>query len=403
MGRAYRAWVVVAAGTLAGCPQGEEGAGGGQVTTSPTSDGTSTGTAESSSSTMDTLADATGGGTTAAPVVEIDCAQPPSGAVGADYAHAFALTPASSGASWTADGLPPGVTISPLSGTLSGAPEEAGTFEVTVAVDAADGIGEAVCSIEVAEAVGVDLSALARPCIGPEDALEDFVTGGDGSPLTCSTPSSNGAGARPEAVEVDARTCAITGEPTPDEYGTWVWITTVEQAGARTYVPYCVTQDTPPEGSFEITASLGDNPDALLEPFVGEFTPGEPVQFGGRADPHFEIVGGCGGACFYGFSFFVGASPFGGDCGQENCFSLAPSSVLTDDDGNAIGLQHDMVAYGPEVAANFEGRPFVLPWELTYCIADNGDDCEGNDNILANAGAHAHVSVLMLPQSSGGR
>ncbi len=394
--------MVVTAAVLAGCPQGEEGAGGGQITTAPTGEGT-TSAADGSSSSADTLADATGGGTTAAPLVEVGCGQPPAGAVGADYEHAFGLEPQSASASWSADGLPPGVTISPLSGTLSGTPEAAGTFEVTVSVDASEGVGEALCTIEVAEALGIDLSALARPCIGPDDMLADFITGGDGSSLSCDTPNGNGAGSRPEAVEVDARTCAIVGAPTPDEYGTWVWITTVEQAGARAYVPFCITQDTPPQSDFSISASYGTNADALLEPFVGRFTVGEPVQFGGEGDPHFEIVGGCGGACFYGFSFFVGASPFGGECGQDDCFSLSPSSVLTDEAGNAIGMQHDMAAFGPAVSESFEGRPFVLPWELTYCIADNGTDCDGNDSILANAGAHAHVSVLMLPQSEGDR
>ena len=229
--------------------------------------------------------------------------------------------------------------------------------------------------------------------------LPMLIAGGDGSPVTCDTPMSSGSGTRPDAVTVDPGSCAIEGEPTEDEFGTWVWITEVEQSGARAYVPFCITQDTPAAGSFDVSMRVGDDSDALLAPLLGTFAPGEPLAVGPEDDdPWFEVVGGCGdAACYYGWVFQLGASPFGGDCGQDSCLGLSPSQLLSDDDG-PIGFAHGLHAHGPPVDAGFEGRPFVLPWNLTYCIADNDTACDGSEAVLANAGARLHVSVLMLPE-----
>ncbi len=377
---------------LAGCPSGDAGVGA--PTTASAGVTGSTGGGESSTG-FDTIADGEGGGTTAAPVVEVLCGELPLAAVGAEYDHAFAVDPDGSW-NWTVDGLPQGLTVSPISGSLSGAPEEEGAFELTVAVDGAMGMGETTCTLEVGPALSADLSVLARPCLGPQDALEDLLVGGDGSPVTCSTGTGNGDGTRPEAVTVNEDSCAIEGEPTEDEYGTWVWMTEVEQSGARIHVPYCVTQDTPTEGSFDISMTFGGDAEALLEPLVGTFAVGEPLAFGGEGDPAFLVLGGCGpSSCYYAFNFVVGPSPFGGECGQENCFGLAPSSVVDDMDGNPAGFQHEMFAYGPEVPDTFEGRPFVLPWNLTYCIGETNDDCQ---DVLADAGGRVHISLLMTPE-----
>ncbi len=380
---------------LGACPGADAGIG---ATTSATAGATTTaGDGSEDTTGIDTLADGDGEGTTAAPQAEVRCAEPPSAAVGADYEHAFEVEPEASW-TWSAAGLPPGLSLSPISGTLSGSPTEAGSFAVSVEVQGSGGEGQASCTLEVAPALSVDLEALARPCLGPADALADVLVGGDGSPVTCSTPAGNGDGSRPAGVTVDPDACTIEGAPTPDEFGTWVWITEVEQSGAQAYVPFCITQDTPPAGAFEVTMTADGDPNALLEPRLGTFTPGEPVSFDGGGDPQVVVVGGCGtGACFYGFSFLVGASPLGGDCGQDPCFDLSPSAIVEDGDGNPIGFSHEMFALGPPVPRSASPRPFVLPWELTYCIADNGEDCDGNANIVANAGAHVHVSLLMQP------
>lgn len=390
----WRPWIGLWA--VLGCPSGDAGVGSPSSAGAPTV-GTSGG-AESSTG-FDTLADGSGGGTTAAPSVLVRCAAPPPGAVGGDYDHAFEVEPESSAWTWSVDGLPEGLWVSPLGGTLSGAPSEAGTFELDVMVEGPEGIGEASCTLEIAPALSVDLSALSGPCVGPTDTLADVLVGGDGSAVTCTTPAGNGDGSRPDAVSVDAQTCAIEGAPTPEEYGTWVWITRVAQAGAEVFVPFCISQSTPPAGSFDIAMShLGDDM-ALLEPLTASFEVGEALAFGGEGDPGFTILGGCGpSSCSYGFSFIVGPSPFGGDCGASDCFSLSPSDIAEDGEGNQIGFRHQLRALGPAVGESFADRPFVLPWNLTYCIAANEDDCDGNANIVANANGRVHVSLLMQPQ-----
>jgi len=386
--------VAVGMCVLTGCPGADAGVGA--ATTATPTTGT-TGAAESSTG-VDTLADGSGDGTTAAPTAEVSCGEMPLAAVGADYDHGFEVDPSAGSWTWSVEGLPEGLMFSALSGTISGAPTEEGSFELLVSVEGTGGVGESVCTLEVAPALSADLSGLARPCLGPGDVLADVVVGGDGSALTCSTPMTSGAGTRPDTVEVDAETCAIEGEPTAEEYGTWVWITEVEQSGARTFVPFCISQDTPAEGAFEVTMTFGDDTDALLEPLVGSFNPEDPLAFGGMGDPAFTVIGGCGtSACYYGYAFAVGASPFGGECGQDNCFGLSPSQLVTDGSG-PIGFSHELFAYGPIAPDAFHDRPFVLPWNLTYCIADNADDCDGNEAVQTNAGARAHVSLLMLPE-----
>lgn len=380
---------------VSGCPSGDAGVG--LPTTATAGVMGSTGEPMATSTGFDTIADGTGGGTTAAPVVEVECGDMPASAVGAEYEHAFTVDPEAGSWNWTVEGLPGGMTVSPLSGTLSGAPSEEGTFELTVLVEGSMGTGEATCTLEVGPALTADLSVLSRPCVGPDDTLEDVLVGGDGSPITCENVagSGNGNGSTPDAVTVNAESCAIEGAPTEDEYGTWVWLTAVEQAGARVLVPFCITQDTPAADTFAISMQFGDDTDALLEPLIGTFNVGEPVAFGGKGDPAFEVIGGCGSSsCFYGFNYAVGSSPFGGECGQDNCFGLGPSSIVGDADDNPIGFSHTMFAYGPEVPDSFEGRPFVLPWNLTYCIGATDGDC---DDVLANAGGRVHVSLVMLP------
>jgi hypothetical protein len=379
-----------------GCPSGDAGVGAPTSATAGMMG--STGEAMETSTGFDTIADGTGGGTTAAPIVEVVCGDLPASAVGAEYAHAFAVDPDEGSWNWTVDGLPAGVTVSPLSGTLSGTPTEEGTFELTVLVDGSMGMGEATCTLEVGPALTADLSVLARPCVGPADALNDVLVGGDGSPITCESVagSGNGNGSTPDAVTVNAESCAIEGSPTEDEYGTWVWLTAVEQAGARVLVPFCMTQDTPAPDTFDIAMQLGDDTEALLEPLTSTFAVGETVAFGGEGDPAFTVIGGCGpSSCYYGFNYAVGSSPFGGECGQDNCFGLGPTSIVNDADDNPIGFTHTMFAYGPEVPESFAGRPFVLPWNLTYCIGSSDGDC---DDVLANPGGRVHVSLLMLPE-----
>jgi hypothetical protein len=57
-----------------------------------------------------------------------------------------------------------------------------------------------------------------------------------------------------------------------------------------------------------------------------------------------------------------------------------------------------MFARGPAVPAGFEQRPFVLVWNLDYCIASDGQSCDGVQNIQANGNGHLRFGVIMRPQ-----
>lgn len=390
-------WPLVAAFALIACPSAEEGV---STSASPPNDastgGSSTGTSGSSTLVQEGTGGGTSGGETVDAEVVVGCGDLPVAAVGANFEHAFDVEPSGTW-SWDIEGLPDGLTFSPISGAIEGAPTSEGTAEFVVSVSGSQGEGSTTCTLEIGAALAIDLSALDGPCLGPDDDLADFITGGNGTALSCDTPDGNGDGRRPADVSVGVDSCAIEGEPTVDEYGTWVWITHVEQAGATTFVPYCITQAEPADGSYVVTANVDGDPAAILSPGLGTFAAGDPISFGGNGDPHFEIVGACGGgACFYGFVFNVGPSPFG-ECEQPPCFSLDPNAILTDDDGVSVGMQHDMAARGPAVPRDFETRPFVLPWDLTYCLSAEQGDCQGAKSTQANAGARVHYSVLMTP------
>ena len=107
---------------LAACNNGGDLSPG--VSAGPEGTTTSGGSSSSSSSTtMDTLETEDGSGGTAGLMPEIDCAEPPLAAVGAEYDHELALVD-DLGVSWTwaAEGLPPGLAINPLGGDLTGSP-----------------------------------------------------------------------------------------------------------------------------------------------------------------------------------------------------------------------------------------------------------------------------------------
>jgi hypothetical protein len=93
----------------------------------------------------------------------------------------------------------------------------------------------------------------------------------------------------------------------------------------------------------------------------------------------------------------VGASPFGG-CAVEPCYGLSPSGLIDDANDDPIGFSHEMFALGPEVSSAFETRPFVLSWDLDYCISDDGQTCSGVQNIEANGNGHLRFGVIMLAQ-----
>lgn len=381
------------AGTSPGVSTGLTGSySGGTGDTTQAADSTDTETG------LDTHGSAEGTGTTAGSAHAVDCNDPPLAAVGAAYQHQLQATDFPDSVTWQVEGLPEGMVFSPVTGAVTGAPTEQGTFDIDVTATGSGLVAADVCTLEVAEAVSIDLSGLGAPCIGPDDDVLVYVQGGNGAPVTCHTPGGSGNGTLPNGVSVDEDTCAIVGDP-DDAYGTWVWITEVRQSGARAYVPYCVTELDHTLDAYGITADHSGGADNVLEPAVGTFTPGEPIAWGGEGDPAFLITGPCGeNACYYGFAYTVSSSPFGG-CAEEPCYGLAPAALANDAGGAPIGFTHELFARGPAVAPAFESRPFVLGWNIDYCIAPESNTCSGIQNIKDNGNGRLRFGVVMLPPS----
>jgi hypothetical protein len=356
-------------------------------------------TATDGSTTMGTgtLGSGTGSGGTAGLVAEIDCAEPPAAAVDAEYDHQLALVD-DHGVSWTwaVSGLPPGMTLAPLTGRLSGAPTEEGSFEIEVTVSHPEGDGMGTCTIDVAPRLSIDFDALGGPCVTPDVSIEDFVVGGDGSPLHCTTPGGSGEGRLPTGIVVDPDSCAATGTA-DDDYGTWAWITRVEQSGLRVPVPYCFTIEEQDPGAYTIVGDHSGGTDNALQPAMRTFVPGEPLAFGGDGDPLFVVTQDSAlAAIHFHYAFNVAASPFG-DCGRSDCFGLDPSVVVMNGDGDRVGFSHELWALGDPPPEELEDRPWVFTLRTFYCISDNETDC--NDaNYEANGNGELRFSAIFFPE-----
>ncbi len=374
-------------------------------TTAPpgTTSGGSSGSGGTGSSTGGSTGPATAGtaggssgGTTGGAMVEVDCNMPPLGAVGASYDHTFLASGGAGSYGWTASGLPDGIVLNPVTGQITGKPAAAGSYDVTVTASFGANPpteGMAVCTLDIAEAVSVDLGALGKPCVEMGDDVTGLIQGGNGGAITCSTPAGTFPFPLPAGLSVDPDTCAITGTITETRYGTWAWMTRLEQSGAEAWVPYCATQPTP--GGYTIRVDHEGLMDAALVPATGVFTPGQPIAYGAAAmDPLFTITGVCnGGSCLYGYVYGVGATPF--DAGT---LSLSPVQIVKDMNGGPIGFSHELSISGPAVAAALESRPWVFNLDLDYCLTTTGSECSGAMNIQTNGQGKLEFSVIMSPQ-----
>jgi hypothetical protein len=89
----------------------------------------------------------------------------------------------------------------------------------------------------------------------------------------------------------------------------------------------------------------------------------------------------------FGFKFDVTCSPF------DPPFDLNAVS-------SGIGMTHDLTAIGPAVASGsqFEYRPFVASFEMSYCTSANGADCDVDGaNFDTNAQTQYHYDVVGFP------
>ncbi len=431
-------WGWLGAALVAGSCGGDDDAGGGsysgsatqttQQGTDATTDVTPTTSATDATATATdgstSTATATDGTTTTGPSpLTVDCGAPPSGAQGATYKHQPTAAGGVPGYTWSATGLPPGLMIHPNTGQISGSPTDPGDYVVEITIeDVEKNMAMATCpSIQINDQLAVDYDALFgdAPCIAAGGkTMLDYVSGGDGSKITCAVPGGLGNGVLPSGLTVGADDCAIAGAIAETRYGGWAWIVAAEQAGVRVYAPYCATQTMQAPKAYEIVGSHSGKNDNELEPLVVKFDPGAPLLLDGDADPLFEVTKGvCGDSCFFGFLYQVSQSPLGtGACksDKDGCAGLCPlvadpnqpdgdtqiqCSLLPKMGTPKIGFAHEMWQKGDAPPAEFQARPFVVQWSIDYCLSSTQADCKGKDAILANgSSSNLEFPVIFRPQ-----
>jgi Putative Ig domain len=335
---------------------------------------------------------------------------PPEGAVGADYE--YDLNTATIGgtgtySNWMATTpLPPGLTLDPDTGIISGVAEEPGNTGYPLSISVDDAITGENYTFECAEIhINERLNALglrneALHCIPHTASYDEMVAmlgGGDETTITCNAfsdaggacPMGDGNGRPPPGVTFDAETCTHSGNITGDRRGTWVWMVEIEQSGATTRVPFCASRDLDTFHDITLTANAEQESD--LNPGLLEFDPSMSLAFGNGTHIWDIVDPACNAdpsQCnSFGFKFDVTCSPF------DPPFDLNAQS-------SGIGINHDLTAMGPAVASGsqFEYRPFVASFEMSYCTSAIGADCDVDGaDFDQNAQTQYHYDVVGFP------
>lgn len=341
------------------------------------------------------------------PGAAIDCREEPDdipdGYV--DYAYSYQPTPGGGSAPYSmwSDGgtLPPGLTIDPGTGLISGIPTTVGTYNVTLSVT--DSSGQVITTdcgvLEIQKGISVDtdglLGAFPDGCVSYGATLQDLIADGvvlpiqgDNSPITCALLPGRGNGSRnfdgdantpdtfPPGIAVNTDTCELTGTVDPKlRFGIYTWITTLEQSGTRAYLPYCAPQDQQAGTAYPMIREDGGVDKTLSPGHVILGANDNMITYGTMVpDPKVTVTynQACAGACYYAYIFAYNTLS-----GMASV-SANPSSKFP-----AMGFQgftHAIRVTEPSVdfLNNYRKRAFVANIAFDYCIAQNQDDCGNN-------------------------
>lgn len=200
----------------------------------------------------------------------------PDGVVGT---HMTAARPGIAGGTgpytFTATGLPPGLTINPGDGSISGTPTTYGDYLVTVTVTDSTGITASYTDgTTIADPVLHLEATLPTAIVGTPVTLTPTVTGGHG-------PYTYDATGLPAGLTINHSTGEISGTPTtPGDYNATI---TVTDAHADTTTAGLVTHVDPPA----LTLSVTLPPGTIDAPYVMD----EPVATGGVRPLAFSATG----------------------------------------------------------------------------------------------------------------
>lgn len=336
---------------------------------------------------------------------------------------------------WSDDGtLPPGLTIDPTNGLISGTPTVNGVYNVTLSAVDADGQRLVTdCGVlEIRDPIQVDtdelLAVFPDGCVSYGTTLTDLIDDGVVIPVkdattapTCSLVPGRGNGSRnfdgnpdtpdtfPPGISVDPITCELSGKiDSKLRYGSYAWITTIEQSGTKAYLPYCAPQDVQAGTAYGVERQDG-GVDKTLAPghLVFDLEASNPPTFTfGTAtpDPIVTVTYNqtCAGSCFYAYVF------------SYNALSAAASvSANPHQEFPAMGFggfTHAIRVTETDETflRNYGKRAFVTNIAFDYCIAQNDQDCGNNETdpaakralIQANGGnSNYEFGLIVLPKN----
>jgi hypothetical protein len=310
--------------------------------------------------------------------------------------------------------LPPGLSLDPDTGIISGIPEGPGNMGYPLSISVDDALTGESYTFDCAEihindrlnAMGVRNEPMhCIPHTSTFDEMLGFLDGGDGTNITCNQisdaglpcPLGDGNGRLPPGVTFDAMSCTHSGNITGNRRGTWVWMVQITQSSYSTRVPFCASNDV--DTFHDITLTANTQMESDLTPGLLEYDPSAGLYFG-DAFPANNTIDGThvwdimDPACqndpsqcnSFGFMFDVTCSPFD------------PPFALDAESNPGMGFRHDLGATGPMPSASFEARPWVASFEMLYCTSANGADCDVNDpNFDQNAQTQYHYDVVGYP------
>ncbi|MCU1393205.1 MAG: hypothetical protein JWM34_1633 [Ilumatobacteraceae bacterium] len=169
------------------------------------------------------------------PAITLAAATVPAAEVGVGYSVAVTTTGGTAPSTWQVAGTPPGLTIDPTAGTISGNPTTAGTFTTTVT--SFDATAEAA-SIQFPITVAARLALIAPTPVNGQVAVAYAASTGTTSGGTA--PIVRTASGLPPGVVIDPTTGSLSGTPTTA--GTYTIVATVADAlGATATTTISVT------------------------------------------------------------------------------------------------------------------------------------------------------------------